>query len=101
MTSPVRTEQYITAMQKLFNANATAEDIYRSYYFPAMNAAYQDGKAGEPGYPMTPEAEITAFEDAQGYPACDWSKRFIAVFVRSLNAAYTQGREKARRSFQQ
>ncbi len=96
MTYPISVEQYIAAMQAQFGSNAQAEDICRNYYLPAMNNAYQDGKAGEPGYPMDPVAEITAFEKVQGHPVSDWGKRFIAAFVHSLNAAYTQGQQTAK-----
>ena len=68
------------------------EELSRDSIYPAVCAAYRDGKAGVLGYPLDPEAEIAEYETEHG-PMSNRGKQLCTVFVRCLNAAYAQGRE--------
>jgi len=94
MKYPINIERDIAVMRERFGENARAAEICRDCYLPALNDAYRDGQAGESGYPMLPETEISDFERAEG-PVSDCGRRLIGAFVRDLNAAYAEGERAA------
>ena len=95
MKYPINPDRYITAMQAQLGPHADIVESFRDYYIPAMNEAYQDGKAGAPGYPQSPAAEIAAFEEAKG-PLTAFGRQFITAFIGCLNSAYAQGQQKVK-----
>lgn len=70
----------------------SGEKIFRDFLYPAMLKAYRDGKAGAPGYPQDPAAEIAEYEAERG-PMSDWGISLATAFICCLNAAYAQGQE--------
>lgn len=91
MHYPINAAAHIAILQEQFKGRERLIEFCRDYLIPAMNDAYQDGKAGASGYMQDPAAEIAAFERDKG-PVSAQGKRQIAAFICCLNAAYAQGR---------
>lgn len=96
MHDPIDTAALTAELQERFKGREALVMFCRDYLIPAMNDAYRDGKVGVSGYGLDPAAEIAAFEKAEG-PLSAQGRRRVAVFIRCLNAAYTQGQQDAQR----
>ena len=90
MHYPIEAAAHIAALQEQFKGREKLIEFCRGYLIPAMNDAYQAGKAGAPGYMQDPAAGIAAFERDKG-PVSAQGKRYMTAFIRCLNAAYAQG----------
>ena len=94
MHYPINVAAHIAALQEQFKGREKLIEFCRGYLIPAMNDAYQGGRAGASGYMRDPAAEIAAFERDKG-PVSTQGKRYMTAFIRCLNAAYAQGRKDA------
>lgn len=94
MHYPIDAAAHIAALQEQFKGREKLIEFCRGYLIPAMNDAYQDGRAEVSGYMQDPAAEISAFEKTNG-PVSAQGKRRIAAFICCLNAAYAQGQRDA------
>ena len=94
MHYPIDAAAHITAIQEQFKGRERLAEFCRNYLIPAMNDAYQDGRAGASGYMQDPAAEIAAFERDKG-PVSAQGKRRIEAFIHCLNTAYAQGQRDA------
>lgn len=61
----INTAAEIVATHAGIGPDATPEEI-GSVYIPFVHRAYQEGKAGMPGYPKDPAAEIAKYEAKRG-----------------------------------
>lgn len=94
MHYPIDAAAHIAALQEQFKGRENLILFCRGYLIPAMNDAYQDGRAGASGYMQDPAAGIAAFERDKG-PVNAQGKRYMTAFIRCLNAAYAQGQRDA------
>lgn len=92
MTYPIIAEKYIAAMRMEFGPSEAAEEAHRAV-IPLVNASYQDGLEGKPGYPMDPMTELKNYEEHEGKPAI--APKLITAAINWCNEAYEAGRREA------
>ncbi len=90
MKYPIDPATFLANSHAEHGADAVLDKICR-ICVQRINGAYYAGRSSRPGWPKSPEEEISAD------PMCDSVKPIAAALIRCENAAYAQGREDAGR----
>lgn len=93
MNYPIELEVFQTFFRIAFEGDTKWEALSRDYC-ERINRAYEDGRRGKAGYPISAVTELKGVQDAGLLPKGDkwYISKMTKVLTQMCNEAYEQGR---------